>query len=119
MTAGDGATPRRRVLLAGVGRFAAIVAAAAGTAVALALLVGWWRGAGLAQAAAIGLYLGGAALIVVSFGRAQPFEYEGHQFDKSVSDPGEHRRWNASRAVYMAVGIAVIALGVVMEAATA
>ena len=88
---------------------------------ALALLVGWWRGSDLARAAAVGLYVGGAALVSVALVMAQapPFELAGHQFDRSVTDPAERRRWQAGRGAYVAVGVALLALGVVVETLSA
>ena len=98
-----------RFLLAGVLRFAVLVVVAGAVSLGLALLVGWQRGSDPAEAAAWGFYAGGIVLVgfaLVSGGRST------HRRGEHGEDLGSSP---AAGPVYIAVGVALLALGVATE----
>jgi hypothetical protein len=114
-----GVSPLGTVIAKGLVRFAAVVAAAAGVSIGVALAVAWWRDSAYVRAAVLGLYLGGAALIAVpvfSWG-GRSYSAGGYEYYEVETDPAARRAWQSRLGVYVAVGLAVIGLGFLLEIA--
>ena len=112
--------PVARFLAAGITRFVGMVAGAAGVAVGIALIIGWWRDSDLLRAATVGLYVGGAVLVFVPLLSAggQRFdagEYEIYEVD---TDPETRRLRQSGAWAYVVVGVVLIGLGVLLETLT-
>jgi O-antigen/teichoic acid export membrane protein len=100
---------RARVLAAGLARFAALVALAGGAALGLGLLLGRSRGSEPVDAAAWGLYGGGIALIGFALlGGGRQRRWRGEHGEDLGASP-------AAGPVYLAVGVALLGLGVLVE----
>jgi hypothetical protein len=107
-----------RVIGRGLLRFLAIVVVAVGVSVGAALLIGHWRGSDLSRAVTLGLYLGGACLIAVPLLSAggRPLGSGGtYEYMEIPTDPSLRRAWQAQLVVYVAVGLVLIGLGVLVE----
>ena len=105
------------MVLTGLARFAGLVTVAAGISVGVALLIAWWRGSDLLRSATLGLYLGGALLIVVPLlgagGRSYSSgDYVIHELD---TDPASHRAWQGTMWAYLAVGVTLVGIGIALE----
>lgn len=106
-----------RIVVAGLARLTTLVAVAAGISVGIALLVGAWRGSSLWNAATLGLYVGGALLVAagaLSWG-GQSYEVGGYEVREVQTDPEERRRRQSRMGLYVVVGVAQVALGVLLE----
>jgi hypothetical protein len=106
-----------RMLLAGLARFAALVTVAAGISVGAAVLIGWGRDSDLWRSATLGLYLGGALLIVVPLLGAGGRSYGSgdYVFYDIETDPEARRAWRGTLWTYLAVGVTLVGLGIVLE----
>lgn len=105
------------MMLAGLGRFLALVAVAAAISMGIGLLVGVWRDSDLLRAATIGLYVGGAALVAVgalSWG-GQSYDVGGYEVREVAADPDERRLRQSRMGVYVVVGVAQVALAALLE----
>ncbi len=112
-----GVHPNVKMIAAGIARFAAIVALAAGLSVGISLLIGWQRGSDLWRAAALGLYLGGALLIAIPLLSAggRTHDTGGGYTYLEIEGATGRRAWQGTIAVYLAVGLALIGLGILLE----
>ena len=112
--------PAARFIAAGIGRFVGMVAAAAGVAVGVALLVGWWRDADPLRAATVGLYVGGAVLVFVPLLSAggQRFEGGGYEYYELDTDPELRRHRQSGAWAYVLIGLTLVGLAVVLETLT-
>ena len=113
----EGPPPFVRMVVAGIGRLIGMVAVGAGISAGIGVLVGWWKGSDLGQAANLGLYLGGAALVAVpllSWG-GQSMSSGGYEILEVSTDPEYRRLHQSKRGVYLLVGVIVLLLGVLVE----
>ena len=110
--------PRTRTLIRGLRRFALFVAIAAGVSVGLAVAIALWRDSDVGRAAALGLYLGGGALIAVplfSWG-GRSHSTGGYDFIETESlGPEGRRQWQAEHSAYLAIGVSLILIGLTVE----
>lgn len=106
-----------RFVAAGLGRLTLLVAAAAGISAGAGLLIGWWKGADLAHAANLGLYLGGATLVGVTLLTAGGQSFSSGEYEiREVETNPELRRYHQSKVgVYLVVGVLLLVLGGVFE----
>jgi hypothetical protein len=121
----DGAAPVRpeqrrrspvpRWILLGLLRLAAAVLAVAAVSIGLALLIGHYRGSAPSRSIPVGLYLGGAALIVIGgLGLSGRGAMYGYAYGASPEDL-QLRRSQAARGAYIVVGLLVIGLGLLLD----
>jgi uncharacterized membrane protein YedE/YeeE len=109
--------PTVRMLLVGMGRFVAFVAIAAGVAVGIALAVAAFTDSDAWRAVTLGLYVGGALLVAIPLfswsGRTASIG--GYDVYELPLDAHSRRRWQAQLGAYVAIGMALIGLGVLLE----
>jgi hypothetical protein len=109
--------PFVRMVAVGLARFAGVVAGAGAASVGVALLIAWWRDSDLLRAATLGLYLGGAILVAVPLlsWRGRAHSSGGYEHLEIETDAALRREWQSTLGVYVAVGVALLALGVALE----
>jgi hypothetical protein len=113
-------SPTAAMIVRGLARFAAFVATAVAVSVGVALLIGWLTGSNLWRSALLGLYFGGAVLIIfplLSWG-GRPVSVGGYGLHEIDVDPELRRRRQGELWAYVFVGLAVIGIGVLFEALT-
>ena len=119
------ASSRRSLLAAAARRFAILLAATAGGTAAVSLLLGLAAGSDLERAVSLGLYLVGSFLLVAGF-------FIGNRGPARIRDGGDagilgprRVRWATvderfqqinESAIFIAVGLGLILIGVVVDA---
>ena len=113
----SGLNPTVRMLLVGIARFIAYVAVAAAVSVGIAVALAALRGGDLWRAATLGLYVGGALLVVLPLfswsGRTGSIG--GYDVYEIPVDATARRHWQSQLVAYLAIGLAVIGLGILLE----
>ena len=111
------APPGSSQLVHGLLRYVAFVAIAAGVSVGIALLIGLWTDSSFARAASLGLFLGGALLIAVPVfqGGMPPMSQPEVGYEKFDLSAQARRSWQAQAWGYLAIGLSLIGLGVLVE----
>jgi hypothetical protein len=92
------------------------VLVASAICIGLGLLIGHFKHSDPSRSVPVGLYIGGATLMLVSFGGA----LSGRSFSRVAWDPNAlhdemARRYEPGRGVYVLVGLLVIGLGVFFD----
>ena len=107
---------RFRFVLRGIARFVGLVAAAAGLCVGIALLVVAFAGASAGRAVPIALYIGGACLVATAVLGARGTLTVDPRWNWDPVTAEQLRRSQGIRTAYLAVGIAVVGLGLLADA---
>jgi hypothetical protein len=108
-------------LARGLLRFLVIVAVAAGASAIVGVLLGQWRDWGFVRSVVYGFYVGGAVLVAVAFSQTTGGVASGEQVSVYGPDASpEARRSRQARAgPYLAVGVVVLLLGMLLDVALA
>ncbi|MBA3717320.1 MAG: hypothetical protein H0W87_03730 [Actinobacteria bacterium] len=91
---------------------------ASAVSVGIALLIGHFRGSDPSRSVPVGLYIGGAALMVVSLGGMGVFgsgNIYRMGYDEAASNDHTLRELHASRGAYVIVGLLLVGLGVLFD----
>ena len=107
---------RSGVVLRGIVRFVALVAAAAAVCVGIALLVVAFGGASAGRAVPVALYIGGAFLVAAAVLGARGTLTVDPRWNWDPVTAEQLRRSQGIRTAYLAVGLAVVALGLLADA---
>jgi len=110
--------PYPRWIVAGLARLFVWVFVASAVSVGIALLIGHFRGSDPSRSVPVGLYIGGAALMVVSLGGMGAFgsgNLYRMGYAAGASSDQTMRQLHASRGAYVLVGLLVIGLGVFFD----
>jgi hypothetical protein len=101
-------------ILRGLLRLFLWVLVASAVSIGIALLVGHFRGTDPSRSVPLGLYIGGAALIVVTIGG-----FGGRSispgYEETMRSDLNMKRMQAMRGAYVLVGLLVIGLGVLCD----
>jgi uncharacterized membrane protein len=107
---------RSGFVLRGIVRFVALVAVVAGLCVGVALLVVAFGGASAGRAIPVALYIGGAFLVAVAVLGARGTLTVDPRWNWDPVTADQLRRSQGIRTAYLAVGLAVVALGLLADA---
>jgi hypothetical protein len=107
---------RSGFVLRGIVRFVAGVGAAAAMCVGIALLVVVFGGASAGRAVPVALYIGGAFLVATAVLGARGTLTVDPRWNWDPVTAEQLRRSQGIRAAYLAVGLAVVALGILADA---
>jgi hypothetical protein len=105
-----------RWLAVGVLRLLLWVLVVSAICVGLGLLIGHFRGSDPSRSVPVSLYIGGATLMLVSFGGALSGRTSYRvAWDQTLTHDEMVRRYQAGRGVYVLVGVLVVALGFLFD----
>ena len=104
-------------IVRGLARYLAFVGIAATAFVGVALLISLWTDSSAARAAALGLFVGGALLILLAVlqGGMPPMSQPEVGYEKLDLSTEARRAWQAQAWAYVGIGLALIGLGVLVE----
>lgn len=107
--------------LGGLRRLLVIVGIAVGASAIVGIVLGQWREWGFFRSVVYGLYVGGAVLVAVAFSQTSGGVVSGEQVSQYGADASpEARRVRQARAgPYLAVGVVVLLLGMLLDVAFA